>query len=155
VSQDEGQVNHCGGCGVSLPVRNISLAARHSSPRPQYSWHSIQVSALESLTWLTIPQVCERLDLRPGKVHRLLEERFLLGRKQDGVFRIPELMLDGEEPLGELRGTLVVLLDGGFSESDALEWLFDANEVLQATPIEAMRMGRKTEVRRLAQVLAF
>lgn len=104
--------------------------------------------------WLTVPDVCERLGLTPGKVHRLVEERVLLGLKQGGVFRIPEAFLDGAEPLPGLKGTAIVLLDGGFSEEGAIEWLFDHHDVLDTSPIHALRQGRKTEVRRLAQALA-
>jgi hypothetical protein len=104
--------------------------------------------------WLSVPDVCERLGLTPGRVHRLVEERALLGMKIDGVFKIPELFLMGDEPLGDLRGTAVVLLDGGFSDTDAVEWLLSANESLGVAPIDALRAGRKTEVRRLAQTLA-
>jgi hypothetical protein len=105
-------------------------------------------------TWLSIPEVCERLGLSPGKVHRLVEERSLLGVKRDGIFMIPDVFLNGAEPLGDLRGTLLVLIDGGFSEEGCLEWMLGANEVLGTTPINALWQGRKTEVRRLAHSLA-
>jgi hypothetical protein len=104
--------------------------------------------------WLTIPEVCERLSLTPGKVHRLVEERALLGKKIEGVFRIPEVFLDGASPVSDLKGTALVLVDGGFSLDGAIEWLLTDHEVLGASPIAAIRAGRKTEVRRLAQTLA-
>lgn len=104
--------------------------------------------------WLTVPDVCERLELSPGKVHRLIEERALLGDKVDGVLKIPALFLLGNEPVGELRGTAVVLLDGGFTNESALAWLLGHDEGLGVSPIEALRSGRKTEVRRIAQTLA-
>ena len=107
-----------------------------------------------STEWLSVPEVCERLGLTPGKVHRLVEERALLGKKVDGVFQIPEAFLDGDQPLGDLRGTATVLLDGGFSPESAIDWLFAHDEVLGVSPIQAIVEGRKTEVRRLAQTLA-
>ena len=103
---------------------------------------------------LSVPEVCERLALTPGKVHRLVEDKALLGRKDNGVFKIPEAFLEGSAPVGDLKGTALLLIDGGFSPEDALQWLLQAHEVLGATPIEAIRNGRKTEVRRLAQTLA-
>jgi excisionase family DNA binding protein len=105
--------------------------------------------------WLTVPEVCQRLGVTPGKVHRLVEERGLLGAKKDGVFHIPEAFLDGDQPLASLRGTAVVLLDGGFTQDTAIEWLFSHDDALGARPIDALTQGRKTEVRRLAQTLAF
>lgn len=107
------------------------------------------------VVWLTVPDVCERLELTPGKVHRLVEDRALLGTKIDGIFKIPEAFLDGSEPLKDLRGTVVLLLDGGFTDADATSWLLEPNDALQASPIDALRAGRKSEVRRLAQTLAF
>lgn len=114
----------------------------------------MNVSTPSAVTWLSVPDVCERLSLSPGKVHRLVEDRALLGRKEDGVFRIPDVFLDGDAPVADLRGTALVLIDGGFSSESALEWLIEHDDALGTSPIEAMRNGRKTEVRRLAQTLA-
>lgn len=118
------------------------------------SWHARGVGDWAEVQWLTVPDVCERMTLSPGKVHRLLEERALLGVKIDGVLRIPELFLVESEPQGDLRGTAVVLLDGGYSDQEAVEWLLAHNDALGTSPIEALRAGRKSAVRRLAQVLA-
>ena len=43
-----------------------------------------------------------------------------------------------------------MLSDAGFSDEEAIEWLFTAQEALPGTPIAALRAGRKTEIRRLA-----
>lgn len=77
-----------------------------------------------------------------------------MGRKEDGVFRIPEVFLAGDSPVSDIKGTALVLSDGGFSTEAILEWLLELHEVLGTSPIDALRNGRKTEVRRLAQVLA-
>ena len=59
------------------------------------------------------------LGLSPGKVHRLIEDRQLLAVRRDGVLVVPaSFLLDGE-PLRELRGTLVLLADSGFSDDEA------------------------------------
>jgi len=108
----------------------------------------------EPTQWLTVPDVCDRLGITPGKVHRLVEDRSLLGYKIDGVFRIPEAFIDGDHPLGDLRGTAIVLLDGGFTSEGAIEWLLARHDALGCAPVEALLAGRKTEVRRLAQTLA-
>lgn len=119
-----------------------------------HSWHARGVSDWSAVEWLTVPDVCERLALSPGKVHRLLEERALLGVKIDGVVRIPELFLVDDQPHGDLRGTAVVLLDGGYSDEEAVTWLLAENDGLGMSPIEALRAGHKSAVRRLAQILA-
>lgn len=114
----------------------------------------MDVTTSADTAWLSVPEVCERLALTPGKVHRLVEDKALLGRKDNGVFKIPEAFLDESAPVGDLKGTALLLIDGGFSPEDALQWLLQAHEVLGTTPIEAIRNGHKTEVRRLAQTLA-
>jgi hypothetical protein len=106
-------------------------------------------------TWLTIPEIVEILGLPLGKVHRMLEERALLGTRVDGVLKVPsEFIVDGE-PLGDLRGTLVVLGDAGFSDDEAMHWLLNEEDSLGTTPIAALRARRKAEVRRVAQALGF
>jgi hypothetical protein len=106
--------------------------------------------------WLTIPDLVERLGVSPGRIRRLLEDRHLLAAKLDGVLQIPEDFLEpsGTEPLRELRGTLIVLGDAGFSDEEAMDWLLSPEESLGTAPIDALRSGRKAEVRRVAQALA-
>lgn len=105
--------------------------------------------------WLTIPDLVDRLDLPQGKVRRLLEERHLLGMRIDGVLKVPAAFLDDEGPLHELRGTVVVLADAGFSDEEAIHWLLTEEDSLGTTPIAALHAGRKAEVRRVAQALGF
>jgi len=66
---------------------------------------------------------------------------------------VPGLFVKGTEPLGELRGTLVLLGDLGFSDDEAIDWLLGPEDSLGTSPIEALRAGRKAEVRRVAQAL--
>lgn len=109
----------------------------------------------ESVTSYTVPDLVELLGLTPGRIHRLFEEYVLVARRIDGVLRVPaEFLLNGE-PLAPLRGTMLVLLDAGFSEDEAVEWLFAENDELCETPIAALRAGRKSAVRRATQALAF
>jgi hypothetical protein len=104
--------------------------------------------------WLTVPDTAERLNLTPSRVRRLLEDRQLLAVRIDGVLRIPDVFLVGDEVLGELRGTLTVLSDNGFTDTEAMEWLLGVDDVIGAAPVDALRAGRKAEVRRVAQSLA-
>lgn len=102
-----------------------------------------------------MPDLVDILGLSPGKVHRLLEDRHLLAVRRDRVLVVPEeFVLDGE-PLKDLRGTLILLADDGFSDDEAMEWMLGVNELLGASPVDALRAGRKAEVRRVAQALAF
>lgn len=106
-------------------------------------------------TWLSVPELVDVLGMPQGKVRRLLQDRVLLAGRVDGVLKVPaDFIVDGE-PLGDLRGTLVVLADSGFSDDEAMHWLLSAEDSLGATPIDALRAGRKAEVRRVAQALGF
>lgn len=107
--------------------------------------------------WLTLQDVAERLGLDVGKVRRLLQDRYLIGvrRGERNVLSVPAALLSGSQPLPELRGTLTVLADAGFGDAEALHWLFTPDESLPGTPVDALRSGRKTEIRRRAQALAF
>jgi excisionase family DNA binding protein len=104
--------------------------------------------------WLTVPDVAERLGLTPSRVRRLIEDRHLAAIRRDGVLQIPSVFLVDGEPLGELRGTLTVLSDNGFSDDEAVQWLLETEDALGAAPIDALLAGRKAEVRRVAQSLA-
>lgn len=105
--------------------------------------------------YVTVPDLVERLHSTPSKIRRMIEQRQLAAIRINGVLSIPALFLDGNEPLPSLQGTLVLLHDAGFSDEEAIGWLFDANAGLDIAPIEALRAGRKSEVRRTAQALAF
>jgi len=61
--------------------------------------------------------------------------------------------VDGR-PLSSLRGTVIVLHDAGFSDDEAIDWLLTSEDSIGIAPIEALRAGRKSEVRRVAQALA-
>ena len=111
------------------------------------------MSSIEERTWLTVPDLAERLSLSPSRVRRLIEDRYLLAGRRDGVLVVPEVFLDDEGPLPELRGTVMVLGDNGFSDEEALTWMLSPEDSLGTAPIDALRAGRKAEVRRIAQAL--
>lgn len=106
------------------------------------------------IRWLTIPDLVDLLDIGVSKVRRLIEDRSLAARRVDGVWKVPELFIRDAAPLSELRGTLMVLHDARFSDDEAIDWLLSPEESLGVSPIEALRAGRKAEVRRVAQALA-
>jgi len=106
-------------------------------------------------TWLTVPELVDILGVPQGRVRRLIEDYALLAARVDGVLKVPADFVRDGEPLSELRGTVIVLHDAGFSDEEAMRWLLDDDETLGAAPIDALRAGRKAEVRRVAQALGF
>ena len=105
--------------------------------------------------WLTLPELADIIGIGVGKVRRLIEDHSLLASKVDGVLKVPECFLRDAEPLPELRGTFLVLHDSGYSDDEAMHWLLTEEESLGIAPIDALRAGRKAEVRRVAQALGF
>ncbi|GAA5037033.1 Rv2175c family DNA-binding protein [Microbacterium fluvii] len=104
--------------------------------------------------WLSLPELVEVLGEPLGRVRRLLDENQLIGSKRHGGFRVPAVFIVDGAPLGSLRGTVIVLHDAGFSDDEAIDWLLAVDESIGIEPIEALRAGRKSEVRRVAQTLA-
>lgn len=112
------------------------------------------MSTAADTEWLTVPDLVGSLGLGVSRVRRLIEDRALLAVRRDGVLQVPAVFIRDGEPLHELRGTLVVLADNGFDDDEAMSWLLERDDALDAAPIDALLAGRKAEVRRVAQALA-
>ncbi|GAA4405928.1 Rv2175c family DNA-binding protein [Fodinibacter luteus] len=110
-------------------------------------------------SWLTVPDVAERLGLPLSAVRRLVEDRELLAHRvgERRVAAVPEGFLDADGPLTALRGTFTVLADGGMTDVEIIRWLHTPDDTLPVpgTPLDAIRAGFKTEVRRRAMEEAF
>ena len=105
------------------------------------------------IEWLTLPELVETLGEPLGRVRRMLDEQQLIGSRRDGSLRVPALFIMDGHPLSSLRGTAIVLHDAGFTDDEAIDWLLTTEDSLGHPPIESLRAGRKSEVRRLAQAL--
>lgn len=109
-------------------------------------------------SWLTVPDVAERLGVPLSAVRRMIEDRELLAVRlgERRVVSVPEQFLD-DRVLRHLRGTFTVLADGGMGDEEVLRWLFtpDATLPVEGTPVDALQAGFKTEVRRRAMEQAF
>lgn len=106
------------------------------------------------LEWLTLPDLVEILGEPLGRVHRLFDEQHLIGSRRGGALAVPALFLKDGQPLGSLRGTIIVLKDAGFSDDEVIDWLLAEEESIGRAPIAALRDGHKSEVRRVARTLA-
>lgn len=105
--------------------------------------------------FLTVPDLVELLGEPVSRIHRLLEDHHLAGVKVDGVLKIPSEFLLHGEIISAMRGTMLTLLDAGFSNDEAVRWLLTENDELGERPIDTMRAGHKAAVRRAVQGLAF
>lgn len=106
--------------------------------------------------WLTLPEVADRLGLDVTRIRPLIKEGQLLAvrRGENKALMVPAAFIGDGKIIKGLSGTLTVLKDDGFSDEEALEWLFTADDTLPGTPAQALRENRGTEVKRRAQALA-
>ena len=122
-------------------------------------WEPLRVNEIEELVgqWLTLPDLAEELDVDIRRVHRLLDERAIIALKvtERSIRSVPAEFVQDGQIVESLKGTLSVLKDSGFSDEEAIAWLFTEDESLPGTPMNALRTGRKTEIRRRAQALAW
>ncbi|MGG5172981.1 Rv2175c family DNA-binding protein [Pseudarthrobacter sp. J1738] len=107
--------------------------------------------------WLPFPDVAQMLDVTVTKVHGLVDEGALVALRvgDRGIRKIPAAFLNDGVILDSLKGTVAVLRDAGYNDEDMLVWLFTEDESLPGRPIDALIEGRKTEIRRRAQSLAW
>ena len=107
--------------------------------------------------WIAFPDLAERWDIPVTRVHNMVNEgRLLASRIGEKAYRaVPALFVQDSGPLEALRGTVSVLKDAGFSEEQAIRWLFTQDDSLPGRPVDALREGRKTEIRRRAQALGW
>lgn len=122
-------------------------------------WHAGMVSNLENLVaeWLPLPDLAEELDVSIKKVHSLIDERAIIAVRvgKRNIRSVPAaFVLDGGI-VDSLKGTISVLMDSGYTDDELLVWLFTPDESLNGTPMDALRAGRKTEIRRRAQALSW
>jgi hypothetical protein len=111
-------------------------------------------------SWVTLPDAAARFSVDVSRVRRSIADGELLALRLGGVVHVPELFLaepgSGAVAMADLKGTLTVLSDAGFRPAEAVSWLFTPDDSLrEGRPIDALRAGRKTEVRRRAQAMAF
>lgn len=108
----------------------------------------------ESIQWLSYADLVEVLGEPLGRIRRLIDDRHLIAsRRAGGGPKVPDVFIDDGRPLASLRGTVFVLHDAGFTDDEAIDWLLAPEESIGMSPIDALRAGRKAEVRRVAQAL--
>jgi hypothetical protein len=108
--------------------------------------------------WLTVPAIVELTGRPLQTVRKWLQDRELVGvrRGPNRAVMVPASFLTEEGPLVSLRGTIVVLTDGGMSDEEVIRWLHDPDDTLVGgSAIASLRAGSKSEVRRRAQEHAF
>lgn len=106
-------------------------------------------------SWLTLPEVAERLELPVSKVHQMVRDGALLAVHRDGAQRVPAELVANRTVLKHLPGVITLLRDAGFNDDEALRWLYESDDTLPGRPADALCGGGATEVKRRAQALGF
>lgn len=110
---------------------------------------------VEPAGWLTVPEVAERLDLPVTKVRQMIRDRAILAVRRDGVLQIPAEFVAGSNVIKHLPGVLTLLFDAGYTDLEAMRWLYSVDQSLPGTPINALAGHLATEVKRRAQALGY
>ncbi len=109
--------------------------------------------------WVYLPDIAERYGLPLSRVRRFVADREVLTHRvgPNRAVAVPAGFLGDDGPRAELKGTFTVLADGGMNDLEIIRWLHTVDPTLPGSgaPLDALRLGHKTEVRRRAQALAF
>lgn len=106
-------------------------------------------------SWLTLPEVAERLGLPVSRVHQMIRDGVLLALLRDGAPRVPAELVANRTVLKHLPGVITLLRDAGFNDEEALRWLYESDDSLPGRPADALSGGAATEVKRRAQALGY
>lgn len=106
-------------------------------------------------SWLTLPEVAERLDLPVSKVHQMIRDGALLAVRRDGAPRVPVELVANRTVLKHLPGVITLLRDAGYNDEEALRWLYASDDTLPGRPADALAGRATTEVKRRAQALGY
>ncbi|WP_370151021.1 Rv2175c family DNA-binding protein [Streptacidiphilus sp. EB129] len=106
--------------------------------------------------WMTVPDIAEQWGLVVTKVRRLVDDRTLLAvrRGENNALMVPAAFIGPNGTVKGITGLLTLLRDSGFTDEEALEWLFTEDPSLPGTPAQALNENRGTEVKRRAQAMA-
>lgn len=110
-------------------------------------------AGITATEWLTMSDLVAELNEPLGRVRRLIDEHYLIGSRRSGVFAVPEVFIVDGHPLPALRGTVIVMQDAAFTDDEIIDWLLAPDDTLGRSPIDALRAGHKSEVRRIARTL--
>ena len=108
-------------------------------------------------SWLTLPEVAQRLDVSPSRARQLVAERQLLAvrRGKNNALMVPAEFVQDGRVLKGLPGVLTLLADAKYEDDEVLTWLYTPDNSLPGSPVQALVDNRGTEVKRRAQALNF
>lgn len=115
-----------------------------------------------------LPAVAQLLGIPVTKVHQHLREGHLVAVRRGKTVVVPKVFFDDSgHVVKSLPGLLVVLHDGGYTETEIVRWLFTPDSSLtirrdgsadgeaNARPVDALHSHQAREVVRRAQAMAY
>lgn len=109
--------------------------------------------------WLSVPEAAQLQGLSLSAVRGQLKDRELVAvrRGPNRAVSIPADVVTADGPHPQLRGTVIVLADGGMDDEEIVRWLFTPDPTLPegASPMRCLIAGQKSEIRRRAMETAF
>jgi hypothetical protein len=115
-----------------------------------------------------LPAVAQLMGIPVTRVHQQLRERHLVAVRRAGTIVVPQVFFDDTgHVVKSLSGLLVVLHDGGYTDTEIMRWLFtpdpsltirrDGNTaaVPNARPVDALHSHQAREVVRRAQAMGY
>lgn len=109
---------------------------------------------------ISFAEAAERLGVKVTRAHRLLKEHRLLALpdEQGKLQVVAESLLDTPEGwtlIEHLPGTMLTLIDGGFTVQEATEWVLAAQPLLaDQRPLDLLRAGTHSKVNAVAAMQA-
>lgn len=104
---------------------------------------------------LTVNQVADRLHVSSNRVRTLIRDHHLLAVSRGGEPAVPALFFDDLGLVKHYTGLVEVLLDGGYTRDEVLDWMFTEQDDLGMHPAAALHTHSAREVIRRAQAQAF
>ncbi len=109
--------------------------------------------------WLSVPEFADALGIPHRQARKMVSDGEVLSHRigEHNALAIPAVFVQDGALLPSIGGTVTVLRDAHLRDDEALTWLFtrDATLPIEGAPIDMLLAGRKAEVRKRAQELAF
>ena len=109
----------------------------------------------DDVSALTLDEAASRLHVSTNRVRTLIRDHNLLAASRDGQPVIPEAFFGPDGLAKHFEGLVTILLDGGYTRDEAMEWLFTEQDDLGLRPADALHTHSAREVIRRAQAQAF
>lgn len=112
-----------------------------------------------TVEWLSVPEFAERAGLSPAAVRDRLREGTLVAQRRgpNNAQMLPaQFIVPGDHAdhvISTLKGTLTLLKDMAMTDDEVMAWLLEPHPDLGQAPLEALRQGQRSAVRRAAQTL--